>query len=114
MTSGFESGEVGIIPTSPLAPGSTAMRFSPQSCLRQWLAVVLLAAAFLWPATLRAEQSRPAQKQAPAFNAPNLAGPVLFADESSWRWSKLLKPLEFLRGSRRNMILMATVGMCIA
>jgi hypothetical protein len=40
--------------------------------------------------------------------------PALFADDSGWTWRSVLKPLEFLQGSRRNMIQAATVAMCIA
>ena len=42
------------------------------------------------------------------------SAPPLVAEESRWTWSRMLKPLEFVQGSRRNMIQLATVGMCIA
>jgi hypothetical protein len=52
----------------------------------------------------------PTAQAVPSATSP----PPLFAEESRWSWSKMLKPLEFVQGSRRNMIQLATVGMCIA
>jgi hypothetical protein len=46
--------------------------------------------------------------------APAHTARVLFAEDSGWSWRSLLKPLEFVRGSRSNMIQAATISMCIA
>jgi hypothetical protein len=105
---------------------STASRFV-RLRLVHWGGTALLVAAILWPATAAGggvKDPRPALNAPPAvapavaapfaFTAPGPSAPVLLADDSGWSWRSLLKPLEFLQGSRRNMIQAATVAMCIA
>ena len=97
---------------------STATRFVRLRLLR-WGGAAVLAVAILWPATAAAARNAPPAVApvvaAPlAFTAPGPSASVLLADDSSWSWRSLLKPLEFLQGSRRNMIQAATVAMCIA
>jgi hypothetical protein len=76
--------------------------------------IVLLAAAALWHISAgNAPASAPPIEVAWA-SAPAMPAPILLADEEGWSWRSLLKPVEFLQGSRRNMIQAATVGMCIA
>ncbi len=97
---------------------STASRFVCVRLLR-WGGAALLAVAILRPATAAAALNAP-PATAPAvaapfaFSAPVPSAPVLFAEDSGWSWRSLLKPMEFLQGSRRNMIQAATVAMCIA
>jgi hypothetical protein len=97
---------------------STASQFVRLRLLH-WGGVALLVVAILRPATAAAAQNAP-PATAPAvaapfaFTAAVLPAPVLFAEDSGWSWRSILKPLEFLQGSRRNMIQAATVAMCIA
>ena len=97
---------------------STASRFVRLRLLR-WGGAALLVVAILWPTTPAAALNAP-PSVAPTVAAPFAlteavpSAPVLFAEDSGWSWRSLLKPLEFLQGSRRNMIQAATVAMCIA
>ena len=97
---------------------STASRFVRLQLLR-WGGAALLIVAILRPATAAAALNGPPATEpavaAPfAFTAPVPSVPALFAEDSGWSWRSILNPLEFLQGSRRNMIQAATVGMCIA
>jgi hypothetical protein len=97
---------------------STASRFVRLRPLR-WGAVALLVVAIIEPATAAAALSvppttAPADAAPFALTAPVPTAPVLFADDSGWSWRSFLRPLEFIQGSRRNMIQAATVAMCIA
>jgi hypothetical protein len=97
---------------------STALRFVRLRRLA-WVGVVFLVVAIPDPPTAAAAWrappvSAPAGDAPLALTAPISPAPALFADDSGWSWRSLLKPLEFLQGSRRNMIQAATIAMCIA
>jgi len=97
---------------------STASRFLGLRLLRR-VGVAILVVAILAPPTAAAAWKAPTTAgralEAPVASSALVAmTPALFADDSGWTWRSVLKPLEFLQGSRRNMIQAATVAMCIA
>jgi hypothetical protein len=97
---------------------STASRFLRLRPNR-WVEVAILVVAILAPPTAAAAWKAPPNRgqvlAAPAVSSALVpTTPALFADDSGWTWRSVLKPLEFLQGSRRNMIQAATVAMCIA
>ena len=74
---------------------------------------VLLLAIPLAPALVRADGGK-SDQSSPSFSMPSKSPGTTFAEETGWNWKGMLKPFSFVQGSRRNMIQLATVGLCIA
>ena len=79
-----------------------------------WAGIILVSALLLSPAAVRADGAKPAEGSSPSFSMPSKSPGTTISEETGWSWTKMFKPLEFVQGSRRNMVQLATVGMCIA
>jgi hypothetical protein len=74
--------------------------------------VILLAVAPL-PTLARADGGK-SDQSSPSFSMPSKSPGTTISEETGWSWTKMLKPFSFVQGNRRNMVQLATVGMCIA
>jgi hypothetical protein len=109
-----------------LHPGSAAMVFARQSSRRCGIARSLWVVLFLLP-PLQPAAARAGQPGLPAATQTALTGSVLPTPAEplhppqvstallaeGWKWRNLLHLVESLFGSRRRMIQLAMVGMCI-
>ena len=74
--------------------------------------VILLAVAFA-PALAWADGGK-SDQSSPSFSLPSKSPGTTFTEETGWNWKGMLKPFTFVQGNRRNMVQLATVGLCIA
>jgi hypothetical protein len=79
-----------------------------------WAGILLLLAVFLSPAVVRADGAKAADQPSPSFSLPSKSPGTAISEETGWSWTRIFKPFEFVQGSRRNMVQLATIGMCIA
>jgi hypothetical protein len=75
--------------------------------------IVLLLAIPLSPALVRADGGK-SDQSSPSFSMPSKSPGTTFSEETGWNWKGMLKPFTFVQGNRRNMVQLATVGLCIA
>jgi hypothetical protein len=75
--------------------------------------IVLLLALLLSPAIVRADGGK-SDQSSPSFSMPSKSPGTTISEETGWSWTKMFKPFSFVQGNRRNMVQLATVGMCIA
>jgi hypothetical protein len=80
-----------------------------------WAGILLFSVILVSPALVRAQgAAKPSDQSSPSFSLPSKSSGTALSEETGWSWTKMFKPLEFVHGSRRNMVQLATVGMCIA
>jgi hypothetical protein len=76
--------------------------------------IALVLAVLLAPTTVWADGGKPADSSSPGFSLPSKSPGTTLSEETGWSWTKMFKPFSFVQGNRRNMVQLATVGMCIA